>query len=46
MIRRNRFTRLFAVITALLLICCTVPFCASAQQIDLTGATRLTFSDG
>ena len=46
MIRRNRFTRLFAVITAILLICCTVPFCASAQQIDLTGATRLTFSDG
>lgn len=46
MIRRNRFTRLFAVITAILLICCMVPFCASAQQIDLTGATRLTFSDG
>ena len=46
MIRRNRFTRLFAVIAAILLTCCTVPFCASAQQIDLTGATRLTFSDG
>lgn len=46
MIRKGHFTRLFAVIAAILLICCTVPLCASAQQIDLTGATRLTFSDG
>ncbi len=46
MIRKGHFTRLFAVIAAILFISCTVPLCASAQQIDLTGATRLTFSDG